>query len=78
MKRLNQGVFFYNGMAVDEDKVEAVKYYRMAAEQGYAPPQLNLGNCFYNSEGVNEDKVGAVKCYRMQDGSGAGPYGHTV
>ncbi len=63
------GGYFYSGYGVAEDKGEAVKWYRKAAEHkkdGYATllAQLELGNCYYNGEGVNEDKKEAVKWYR--------------
>ncbi len=49
---------------VRQDKSEAVKWYRKAAEQGHATAQYNLG-CMYNlGEGVREDDSEAVKWYR--------------
>ncbi|MEX4218568.1 sel1 repeat family protein, partial [Haemophilus influenzae] len=44
--------------------VEAVKWYRKAAEQGYADAQLNLGNMYAKGLGVKQDDVEAVKWYR--------------
>ena len=46
-----------------KDQVEAVKWYRKAAEQNVAVAQSNLGVC-YNGEGVAKDQVEAVKWYR--------------
>jgi len=43
---------------------EGVKWYRKAAEQGYARAQNNLGNLYYNGEGVAKDEVEAVKWFR--------------
>ena len=48
----------------EEDYTEAVKWYRKAAEQGYARAQNNLGECYYNGEGVAEDYTEAVKWFR--------------
>ena len=47
-----------------EDDVEAVKWYRKAAEQNYAPAQYNLGLCYDHGDGVAENQVEAVKWYR--------------
>ena len=37
------GVCYEYGTGVGKDEVEAVKYYRMAADQGDADAQYNLG-----------------------------------
>jgi TPR repeat protein len=50
------------GMA--EDYMEAVKWYRKAAEQGHAQAQSSLGFCYRQGNGVAEDYVEAVKWYR--------------
>ena len=34
---------YRNGQGVTQDNAEAVKWYRKAAEQGYAAAQFNLG-----------------------------------
>ena len=34
---------YHYGTGVVKDEVEAVKYYRMAADQGFASAQYNLG-----------------------------------
>ena len=47
-----------------KDYTEAVKWYRKAAEQGYANAQNNLGNCYYYGRGVTQDYYEAVKWYR--------------
>ena len=52
------------GEGVAQDKEEAVKWYRKAAEQGVAEAQFNLGVCYDNGEGVAQDKEEAVKWYR--------------
>ena len=48
-----------------EDDVEAVKWYRLAAEQGLADAQVNLGVMYDNGEGVPEDDAEAARWYRM-------------
>ncbi len=53
----------YGGLAAD--KAEAVKWYRKAAEQGYALGQANLGIMYENGYGdLPRDKREAVKWYR--------------
>ena len=46
------------------DYEQAVKYYKMAAEQGHAVAQNQLGNCFNLGLGVVQDYNEAVKWYR--------------
>jgi TPR repeat protein len=49
---------------VAEDKAEAMRWFRKAAEQGHSDAQYNLGNSYCNGEGVAEDKVEAVRWFR--------------
>ena len=48
---------YARGEGVPEDDAEAVRWYRLAAEQGLAAAQLNLGGSYANGEGVPEDHV---------------------
>jgi TPR repeat protein len=52
------------------DKVEAVKWYRLAAKQGCANAQCNLGGSYSLGEGVSIDKVEAVKWYKLAAAQG--------
>ncbi|MBI4327634.1 MAG: SEL1-like repeat protein [Chloroflexi bacterium] len=56
--------FYFGNLGVAEDEVEAVKWYRKAAEQNLADAQCNLGICYANGQGVAKDEVEAVKWYR--------------
>jgi TPR repeat protein len=47
-----------------EDKAEAVRRFRKAAEQGDAKAQYNLGAAYYKGEGVSQDKAEAVRWIR--------------
>jgi tetratricopeptide (TPR) repeat protein len=47
-----------------KDYVEAVKWFRKAAEQGHALAQYNLGCCYDNGYGVSKDYLVAAKWYR--------------
>jgi len=63
--QFNLGAAYYFGEGVEQDFVEAVKWYRLAAEQGDALAQFNLGIAYDNGEGVAQDFVEAVKWYRL-------------
>ena len=55
--------YFKRGGA--NDSVEAMKWWRKAAEQGYAPAQFNLGAMYGNGgRGVPKDDAEAVKWFR--------------
>ena len=59
-KYYNDGVKAYNA----KNYTEAVRLYRIAAEQGYADAQCNLGYCYETGLGVEKDPKEAVKWYR--------------
>jgi hypothetical protein len=50
---------------VAKDYVEAVKWYRKAAEQGHAEAQYNLGCGYANGQGVGKDIVEAYAWFSM-------------
>jgi TPR repeat protein len=52
-------------LGVAKDYVEAAKWYRRAAEQGFAMAQNDLGVCYRNGEGVTRDAVEGAKWYRQ-------------
>ena len=54
----------WTARGVPKNQVEAVKWFRKAAEQNDAAAQYNLGVCFYNGDGVAKDQAEAVKWYR--------------
>src|SRR6266516_1435996 len=45
------------GEGVAKDQVEAVKWYRKAAEQNFALAQNNFGVCYEHGDGVAKDQV---------------------
>ena len=47
------------GRGVPQDDAEAVRWYRLAAEQGHASGQRNLGLMYSNGRGVPQDHVSA-------------------
>ena len=53
-----------NGNSVREDDAEAVRWYRLAAEQGFAAAHHSLGLMYAVGDGVPEDDEEAVRWYR--------------
>ena len=49
---------------MEEDQAAGMRWYRKAAEQGFAPAQYQLGNIYHYGNGVEEDKVEALHWYR--------------
>ena len=49
------GYLYYEGEGVEQNYNEAVKWYKKAAKQDYAPAQLALGECYYFGECVEQD-----------------------
>ena len=56
---------YANGQGVSQDFAEAVKWTRLAADQGNAWAQHNMGVIYANGWGVPEDHAEAVKWYRL-------------
>lgn len=52
------------GFEKAQDHVEAIRWFRMAAEQNNSKGQLNLGNAYRYGHGVAQDPVEAAKWYR--------------
>jgi TPR repeat protein len=65
MAQYDLGVMYSSGTGVQEDQTEAVKWYRMAAEQGDADAQHNLGVMYDNGAGVPEDDVEAYAWFSV-------------
>ena len=55
------------------DYGEAVRWYRLAAEQGNAPAQFNLGVAYVNGDGVTRDNEEALRWYRLAAEQGHAP-----
>ena len=58
------GIMYHEGEGVKQDDAEAVTWYRLAAEQGYAKAQSNLGSQCREGKGVKQDDKEAVAWYR--------------
>ena len=61
MAQVNLGRCYEHGEGVTKDEVEAVKWYRKAAEQNDAQAEHDLGCCYANGQGVTKDYVEAAK-----------------
>jgi TPR repeat protein/Ran GTPase-activating protein (RanGAP) involved in mRNA processing and transport len=59
----NLGIMYANGLGVNKDEAEAVKWYTLAARQNNANAHFILAGRFMNGRGVNKDEVEAVKRY---------------
>jgi TPR repeat protein len=55
---------------VAQDYAEAVRLYRLAADQGHAHAQVNLGTMFANGEGVAKGRAEAIRWYRLAAAQG--------
>ena len=58
------GYYYQNGIGVSKDDAEAVRWYRLAAEQGLALAQDNLGWMYQNGLGIEQNYTEAVNWYR--------------
>jgi hypothetical protein len=56
---------YHNGDGVTQDYAEAMRWYRLAADQGYARAQSNLGLMYDSGIGVPEDSAEAARWYRL-------------
>ena len=61
----NLGIMYGKGNGVQQDYAEAVRWYRLAADQGFAGAQVNLGVMYDTGRGVPQDYVEAVRWYRL-------------
>ena len=66
----NLGVRYANGEGVPEDDAEAVRWYRLAAEQGHQDSQWSLGRMYRYGEGIPEDQVLAYMWYNLAAAQG--------
>ncbi|MCF7920574.1 MAG: HNH endonuclease [Candidatus Cloacimonetes bacterium] len=55
---------YHFGIGVKQDYKVAVKWYKLAAEQGYVSAQFNLGYAYYSGVGVLQDYEKAAKWFR--------------
>lgn len=58
-------ILYANGQGVPQDYKAAVRWFRLAAEQGNVASQSNLGWMFYNGLGVPQDNVHAYMWFSI-------------
>ena len=56
---------YADGLGVQQNDKTAVKWFRLAAEQGNAMAQFNLGMMYVSGQGVPQDYKTAVKWFRL-------------
>ena len=61
---------YNNGQGVPQDYKEAVKWYRLSAEQGDREAQYNLGNRYYHGQGVPQDYLSAHMWWNLSGSNG--------
>lgn len=54
----------YHAAGAEKNSVEAVKWFRKAAEQGHVKAQYHLATCYQMGEGIGKDRTEAVKWFR--------------
>ena len=59
------GRHYRHGWCGKKDEAEAVKWFRLAAEQGHAYAMYDLGECYRKGTGVERDDAEAVKWYAL-------------
>ncbi len=62
--------YYYGRNGVPQDYAQAVRYYRLAADQGSAKAQCNLGFCYANGQGVPQNREEAIRLYRLSAAQG--------
>ena len=65
MAQNNLGASYAEGRGVAQDYVEAVRWFRRAAEQALGRAQNNLGLRYANGEGVPQDRVEALMWFTL-------------
>jgi hypothetical protein len=68
--QVHLGLMYEKVWGVAQDDAEAVRLYRLAAEQGYAGAQNNLGRMYYSGKGVAQDYVLAHNWWNLAAAQG--------
>ena len=66
----NLGTLYDRGQGVAQNYAEAIKWYRLAAEQGHDVAQYNLGTMYAVGHGVPLDYVSAYKWLNLSAAQG--------
>ena len=68
--QFNLGLMYAAGEGILKDEAEAVRWFRLAAEQGVASAQFNLGLMYAKGEGVLKDSVLAHMWFNIAGANG--------
>ena len=63
-EQYNLGVMYANGQGVPQDYAEAARWYRKAADLGFAAAQAQLGNMYCVGQGVPQDYAECARWFR--------------
>ena len=66
----NLGSCFYHGEGVPQDYAEAMRFSKLAAEQGFTDAECNLGFMYANGEGVAQNIAEAIRWYERAAAKG--------
>ena len=55
MAQSNLAISYYYGEGIAKDVKQAVKWWKLSANQGYHAAQVSLGNCYFDGEGVEQN-----------------------
>lgn len=64
------GLAYTEGLGTPQNDMEAAKWYRKSAEQGYKDAQCSLGFCYEYGCGVVQNYKEAIKWYRKASAQG--------
>lgn len=64
MAQVLLGLCYETGSGVEQDTIEAIKWYKRSAENGSHMGQEKLGECYYYGDGVPKDYQKAIKLFR--------------
>ncbi len=68
--QLSLGAMYSGGKGVPQDYKEAVKWFRLSADQGYSSAQSHLGVMYANGQGVLQDYVLAHMWWNLSGSNG--------
>ena len=61
---------YYSGTSVNQDYIEARKWFEKSADQNYAAAQLSLGVIYEYGEGVSQDMAIAKEWFSVSCNNG--------
>ena len=64
LAQLNLGLLYDRGQGMEQDREEAVKWYRRSAENGNSIAQINLASMYFEGTGVKQDDQTAAEWYQ--------------